>query len=69
VSHGGKREGAGRKPSRESRSVPKSIKVSREVADYLAEHGTGIIENLIRKSKKFKVWQIKRQPRHEEINQ
>jgi hypothetical protein len=65
MSHGGKREGAGRKPSPESRSVPKSIKVSREVAYYLAEHGTGIIENLIRKSKKFKVWQTKRQPRLE----
>ena len=64
-SQGGKREGAGRKPSPDSRSVPKSIKVSRELADYLAEHGTGIIENLIRKSKKFKVWQIKRQPRLE----
>ena len=63
--HGGKREGAGRKPSPESRSVPKSIKVSREVADYLGEHGTGIIETLIRKSKKFKAWKTNRQPRHE----
>ena len=65
MSHGGKREGAGRKPSPESRSIPKSIKVSREVADYLGEHGTGIIETLIRKSKKFKSWKTNRQPRHE----
>ena len=54
--HGGKREGAGRKQSEGSRSVPKSIKVSHEVADYLAEVGTGIIEDMIRKSKSFKAW-------------
>jgi hypothetical protein len=65
MSHGGKREGAGRKPSPDSRSIGKSIKVSREVADYLAEHGTGIIETLIRKSKQFRVWKTKRQPRQE----
>lgn len=57
MSHGGKREGAGRKASPESRSVPKSIKVSREVADYLERYGTGIIEDAIRKTKQFKEWQ------------
>ena len=57
MTHGGKREGAGRKASPDSRSVPKSIKVSREVADYLSEHGTGLIEDAIRKSKAFRDWQ------------
>jgi hypothetical protein len=56
MSHGGKREGAGRKASPESRSVPKSIKVSQEVADYLTEVGTGIIEDTLRKTKAFRDW-------------
>lgn len=58
MSQGGKREGAGRKalPDGKGRTVPKSIKVSQEVADYLSEHGTGIIEDAIRKSKAFKDW-------------
>ena len=54
--HGGKREGAGRKPSPDSRSVPKSIRVSREVADYLSHSGTGVIEGLVRESKGFKAY-------------
>jgi len=56
VNHGGKRKGAGRKARPESRSVPKSIKVSQEVADYLAENGTGIIEDAIRRTKDFRDW-------------
>lgn len=58
MSHGGNREGAGRKPNPDGkgRTVPKSIKVSQEVADYLVAHGTGIIEGLIRKTKDFKNW-------------
>ena len=58
MERGGKREGAGRKPrpDGQGRTVPKSIKVSQEVADYLAEFGTGIIENMIRKSKAFREW-------------
>jgi hypothetical protein len=58
MERGGKREGAGRKPrpDGQGRTVPKSIKVSHEVADYLAEFGTGIIENMIRKSKAFREW-------------
>lgn len=55
-SHGGKREGAGRKARPDSRSVPKSIKVSRQMADYLAEKGSGVIEDTLRKSKAFKEW-------------
>ena len=59
VDHGGKRDGAGRKPREDGkgRTVPKSIKVSQEVADYLSENGTGLIEDAIRKTKVFKEWQ------------
>ena len=58
VDHGGKRDGAGRKPREDGngRTVPKSIKVSRDVADYLGQHGTGIIEDMIRRSAAFKKW-------------
>ena len=54
--HGGKREGAGRKATPDSRNVPKSIKVSQEVADYLKERGTGVIEDAIRRTKDFRDW-------------
>jgi len=58
VNQGGKREGAGRKPRQDGngRSVPKSIKVSQGVADYLSEVGTGVIEDSLRKTKAFKQW-------------
>jgi hypothetical protein len=58
VDHGGKRDGAGRKPREDGkgRTVPKSIKVSQEIADYLTEVGTGIIEDTLRKSKAFREW-------------
>jgi hypothetical protein len=58
VEHGGKRDGAGRKPREDGkgRIVPKSIKVSQQVADYLSEVGTGVIEDVIRKTKAFKEW-------------
>ena len=58
MSQGGKREGAGRKPCPDGkgRTVPKSIKVSQEVADYLAKVGTGIIEDTLRRSKAFRDW-------------
>lgn len=59
-SHGGKREGAGRKPRDDGkgRTVPKSIKVSQEIADYLSEVGTGVIEDALRKTKAFKDWKV-----------
>lgn len=59
---GGKREGAGRKPRPDGkgRTVPKSIKVSQEMADYLSEVGTGVIEDAMRKTKSFKEW-VKRE--------
>lgn len=55
---GGKREGAGRKPlpDGKGKTVPKSIKVSQQMADYLTEHGTGIIEDALRKTKAFREW-------------
>lgn len=58
MTHGGKREGAGRKPrdDGQGRTVPKSIKVSKQVADYLSEVGSGIVEDMIRRSKAFKDW-------------
>lgn len=56
MSRGGKRKGAGRKARPDSRSVPKSIKVSHLVADYLAERGTGVIEDAIRRTKDFREW-------------
>lgn len=58
MSQGGKREGAGRKPREDGkgRTVPKSIKVSQEVADYLSKVGSGIIEDTLRKTKAFKDW-------------
>jgi hypothetical protein len=59
MSQGGKREGAGRKPrpDGQGRTVPKSIKVSQEMADYLSQVGTGVIEDTLRKSKAFRDWQ------------
>lgn len=54
--HGGSREGAGRKPAPGSRSVPKSIKVSHQVADYLADRGTGVVEDALRRTKDFREW-------------
>lgn len=58
--HGGKRKGAGRKAAPDSRNVPKSIKVSQEMADYLSERGTGIIEDALRRTKDFKDWKNER---------
>lgn len=58
MEHGGKRLNAGRKPRKDGRgrTVPKSIKVSQEIADYLGEVGTGVIEDALRKTKAFKAW-------------
>ena len=58
MEHGGKRENAGRKPREDGkgRTVPKSIKVSQEIADYLGAVGTGVIEDALRKTKAFKTW-------------
>lgn len=58
---GGARAGAGRKPRLDgkARTVPKSFKVSQEVADYLAEVGSGVIEDALRRTKAFQLWAAK----------
>ena len=59
--HGGVRPGAGRPPGGpESRNVPKSIKVTQEMADYLSERGTGIIQTVLQRTKDFKEWREQR---------
>jgi len=55
--HGGQRPGAGRPASPDSKSIPRAIRVTRQVDDYLREVGSGIVETLIRKSKAFKEWE------------
>jgi hypothetical protein len=51
-----KKRGRGRPPIKNGRSVPRAIKVSQEVSDYLYHTGTGIIEDMIRESNEFKQW-------------
>ena len=55
---GGARIGAGRKPKDPAhpKNTDKTIKVSEQVADYLADVGTGIVEDTIRVSKPFREW-------------
>lgn len=55
---GGKRPGAGRKPDPDgqSRIVPRAIRVSAEVDEYLADRGTGIVEDTLRRTKDFRAW-------------
>jgi hypothetical protein len=58
MTHGGKREGAGRKPRPEARKVPMTIKIDRELAEYLGtiEGKTAAIEEALRRSKGFREW-------------
>ena len=55
---GGKRKGAGSKPKpiAESKPIQKGFRCSMEVGWFLAEFGTGVIEDLIRVSEVFKRW-------------
>jgi hypothetical protein len=46
----------GRPPKPEARSTPRAIRISERVNEYLSEVGSGIVEELIRKSKGFKQW-------------
>lgn len=60
MSHGGKREGAGRKASRGEPKVTTAIGVTPEVKEYLDQHEKSqseLCEDLIRRSKEFKTWQ------------
>ena len=61
MNHGGKREGAGRKPSPSGRSIQRSIRISRELDEYLAQVGSGVLEDTVRKTKAFREWLQKRQ--------
>lgn len=55
---GGARAGSGRKPKDPAhpRNTDKTVKVSEQVADYLSDVGTGIVEDTIRCSKPFREW-------------
>ena len=61
---GGKREGAGRKPGRGERKESLSIGVTPTLREYLAEQVTAdppvsmseMVEDAIRKTKKFREW-------------
>ena len=55
---GGKRKGAGSKPKpvSETKPVQKGFRCSVEVGAFLAEVGTGLIEDVIRVSEVFKRW-------------
>lgn len=57
TNRGGRRPGAGRPAKPNSRNRPKSIKVTDEMAAYLAARGTGVIEDALRRTKDFKTWQ------------
>lgn len=54
---GGPRVGAGRKArDAQPRNIPRSIKVSEDVDLYLDHTGTGIVEEMLRRSASFKEW-------------
>ena len=46
----------GRPPKKHGRSVYRSCKVSKQVDAYIAEVGSGVIEDSIRRSRAFKEW-------------
>jgi hypothetical protein len=55
---GGKRPGAGRKPSPDTRKIAVTKKLDVEIVAYLkdCENATQVIESCIRNSKAFKDW-------------
>ena len=55
---GGRRKGAGSKPKPidQTKPIQKGFRCSMEVGAFLAEVGTGSIENAIRVSEVFKRW-------------
>ena len=58
--HGGKRDGAGRRASRGEAKVTTAIGVTPEVKEYLDQHEKSqseLCEDLIRRSKELKAWQ------------
>lgn len=54
---GGPRAGAGRPKKADAKNVGVSLRVSREVKAYLSVVGTGVVEDLIRRSGPFRDWQ------------
>lgn len=62
ISHGGKREGAGRKASRGEAKVTTSIGVTPEVKQYLEQcdrSQSDVIEDAVRHTKAFREWKAK----------
>ncbi len=55
---GGKREGAGRKPSPETRKVSVALRIAQEIREYLStvENQTATVEQAIRGTKAFREW-------------
>jgi hypothetical protein len=63
MTHGGKRDGAGRKPAPEgTQKIAKTYKLSPEIVEYLAtlDNATAAIEAAIIKSKGFREWRRKK---------
>jgi hypothetical protein len=62
MTHGGKRDGAGRKPAPEGTAkVPMTIKVEPELREYLraCANATATIEDALKRSKAFREWKAK----------
>jgi hypothetical protein len=62
MTHGGKRDGAGRKPAPEgTQKVAKTFKLSPEIVEYLStlDNATAAIETALIKSKGFREWRKK----------
>ncbi len=56
---GGKREGAGRKPGRGERKEVASVRLTPTLREFLDDQGESmseVIEDAIRKTKKFREW-------------
>jgi len=45
----------------EARNIPKAIRITRAVAEYLSLFGSGKCEDAVRKSAHFRQWMAKRQ--------
>jgi hypothetical protein len=62
----GKRSGAGR-PAPQGRKVPIGIRVTPDVLEFCKQHPQGfvVLEEKLRKSKEFRDWLARRQPRSE----
>ena len=58
TNHGGRRKGAGRKPSPKTRKVPITLRLHPEIIDYLRslENMTAETEAVLRRSKGFRSW-------------